>query len=201
MFQSLCSSLSLGSILISLCQRSIQNTSRHSPGSAAAMFYATFLPLSLERKQHNFLKCIFNLFMGAVLICCLKEDEMRMTCAWHKKQCDLKQFSWVWEEAGVCGREGKFQVLGWIWKKHYVWTEPWNSAFLLFTLPLRSGLSKYIRPWKLSYKAKCMRSYAPGMSGISCVFFFFPLSLFFFPSDLFDLHPCVGCMSLDCRDV
>lgn len=46
----------------------------------------------------------------------------------------------------VCGREGKFQVLGWIWKKHYVWTEPWNSAFLLFTLPLGSGLNKYIRP-------------------------------------------------------
>jgi len=43
MFQSLCCSWSLDSILISLCQRNIQNTSRHPLGSAAVMFCAIFL--------------------------------------------------------------------------------------------------------------------------------------------------------------
>lgn len=49
-FQSLCSSLSLGSILISLCQHSIQNTSRHPLGSVAVTFCAIFL-LPFSRRK------------------------------------------------------------------------------------------------------------------------------------------------------
>lgn len=64
MFQSLCSSLSLGSILISLCQCSIQNTSGHPSGSVAVLFCAMFPLLFLERKQCKFPKCTVNLIIG-----------------------------------------------------------------------------------------------------------------------------------------
>lgn len=143
-------------------------------------------------------------------ICYLKGDEIRIIALDIKRGVIWNSFP----KFGMC--QVQVCVTGKVnprfWKEHYVQTEPWNGAFLLFALPLGPGLNKYVRPWKLSNKVKCMRSYAPGMSGISCAsrgvfsflllffssFTFFLLSFYF--RMLWVVAMC-GCMSLDYRAV